>query len=182
MKYKKNNGFTLIELLVVIGVFIVLVTIVLSVIFTVFRGTTKSDSIIIVKQNGEYALSQMVKKMRFAKSLNIPSTVGGSTPSCSSGGVSVQSVQVTNVDLSTSVFSCPLNNEYPNYIDMNGVRLTNSNEVIVSSCYFLCKQEVGHSPTISIVFNLTKVNSSGLPEGNTSIPFQSSVTLRNVGQ
>lgn len=177
----KIKGFTLIEVLVVMGIFIILTTVVLSVLITVLRGSRQSDSIILVRQNGEHAMAQMIRTMRFAASLDYPSPLGGTPPVCSSSGIATQNVQVTSVNLSQTTFSCPSNFNYPNFISLNGTMLTNSNTVVVKSCSFVCAQQAGGPPTISISFTLLKVNSSGLPEGNSTIPFQSSVTLRNLG-
>jgi prepilin-type N-terminal cleavage/methylation domain-containing protein len=174
-----NLGFTLIEVLVVISVFTVLSTVIVAILFTVIRGTKKSDSITVVRQNGEYAIDQIIKKIRFAKSLDYPSPAGGAPPECSSSGTTVSSVTITNLDLSQTVFSCPGSLTYPNNISLDGAGLTNSNSVIVTSCSFVCSQNSGGPLTIGVYFDLTKVSSSGLPEENTTIPFQSSVTLRN---
>ncbi len=177
---KKNKGFTLIEVLVVIGIFIVLTTVVLSVLITVLRGSKQSDSIILVRQNGEHAMNQMVKTMRFSGSLDYPRPLGGTPPVCSGSGITTQSVQVTSLTLIQDTFSCPSNFNYPNFIALNGTRLTNSNTVVVKSCSFVCTQPTGGPPTIGISFTLSKVNSSGLTEGNSSSSFQTSVTLRNI--
>jgi len=170
----RSRGFTLIEVLVVIGIFIILTTVVLSILLTVLRGTRNSDSIISVRQNGEYAMGQMVKELRFARSLDSPS-------SCSSTGTTVQSVQVTQIDLTQKTISCPASLNYPNFISANGSMLTNSNLGIIRSCYFVCTQISGGTTSISIFFSLQRVNTGGFLESNTTIPFQSSVTLRNVG-
>lgn len=180
-KFEFFNGFTLIELLVAMGIFLTLSTVIFSIIVTVLRGAKKSDSIISVRQNGEYAIDQIVKTLRFAISLDYPNPIGGTMPACSSTGTIVQDVRITKVDLSQNIFSCPSSSNYPNYITFDGGMLTNSSNVVVKSCYFVCTQNIGEMPTIGIFFNLTKVNSSSLLEGDTSIPFQSAVTLRNIG-
>jgi type II secretory pathway pseudopilin PulG len=175
----KFTGFTLIELLVVIGIVIGFSFIVFSVILTVLRGANKSDSIIIVKQNGDYAIDQIVKTLRFARSLDDPTVLGGASPSCSSSGTTVQTVRITKIDLTTATVSCPVSLNSPNFISLNGRMLTNSSAVVVTSCSLVCKQELGRQPNIGVFFTLSKVNSSGLPDDEVSIPFQTSVVLRN---
>lgn len=176
-----RRGFTLVEILVGMVIFITVVTVVLSVFITVLRGSKNSDSLILVKQNGEKAMNQIVKGLRYAKSLDYPNLSGGSVPACTEAGTVVTSVSVTSVNLTQSVFSCPSVFNNPNYIDVNGNRLTDINSVLVESCYFVCTQKIGSSPVISINFQLSKINPNGLIEGRVVIPFQSSVTLRNIG-
>src|SRR6476620_10997524 len=62
------SGFTLIELLIaVVG------TIAVSVLSFTLRGSKKSDSIEVIRQSGDAALSKMVRTIRYAKSLDSPS-------------------------------------------------------------------------------------------------------------
>ncbi len=180
-KPRNKYGFTLIELLVVIGVFVVIITVIFGILVTVLRSTKNSDSLIEVRQNGEFVISRIVTGLRFAQNLDYPGTFGAAAPACSPGGTKVQKVVVTNIDQTTTTVSCPASFNAPNYIDMNGSKLTNSNTVLVKSCYFICTQSDISRPTINIFFNLSKINSSALPEGNSQIPFETSVTLRNIG-
>ncbi len=168
---RNDNGFTLVEILVVSGISIILLTVIISILVIVMRGAKKSDSVVIVRQNGEQAMTQMVRTMRFAKSLDDPCPL--TDPS---------SVIITVVDDTQYTFTCPTDFTSTNYIDMNGVNLTNSTTVLVTACSFVCTQQAGGSPTIGISFTLSKVNSSGVPEGDAVIPFQSSVTLRNINE
>jgi prepilin-type N-terminal cleavage/methylation domain-containing protein len=179
-QFSFQRGFTLIELLVVLGIITILTTIIVSILVTVLRGTNKSDSIILVKQNGEHAISQIVRELRFAQSLQYPSPIGGAAPVCSSSGISVSEVRITSVSLASTTFLCPSSFNYPNFISINGVKLTNSNTVVVKSCNFVCTQSGGGPPTIGISFSLSEANAGPLVENNTTIPFQSSVTFRNL--
>ena len=173
---KKFYGFTLVEMLVVFGVFLIISTIILGILFTVLRGSNKSDSVIMVKQNGEYAMNQMVSSMRYAKSLDSPTQAA-----CTNSGINVSSIQVTTLDMVKTTISCPATFTYPTFIDINGVKLTNTNTVVVETCHFSCTQVNSGNPIIGIYFSLFKVNSNGLPEGGAKIPFESSVALRNIG-
>lgn len=175
-----SPGFTLIEILVVISVFILLTAIILSILITILRTTKKSDSVILVRQNGEHAMTRLIRELRFAKSLDNPSTAGGAAPACSDTGINVQEIQITGTDLSQTNFTCPTNFNYPNFIALNGTALTNTNTIVVKSCSFNCSQLSNGPPNIKISFSLSKINSEGLMENNTTIPFQASVTLRNL--
>lgn len=170
---RNKKGFTLVEILVTSGIFIIITTIIVSILFIILRGAKKSDSIVIVRQNGEQAMAQMVRIMRFAKSLDYPATCDGTQK---------DHISVTAVDLSQTTFTCPsAPAPTPNFIDLNSTKLTNDAAVVVDSCSFVCTQQAGNSPIIGISFTLSKKNLSGLPEENSRIPFKSSVTLRNIG-
>ncbi len=169
---RSEKGFTLVEVLVVSGIFIIITTVVVSIFFIILRGSKKSDSIVIVRQNGEQAMAQMVRIMRFAKSLDDPCPL-----------IDQSSVTITAADVAQTVyeFTCPAVFTAPNFIGLNGTKLINDATVVVDSCYFVCTQQAGSSPTIGISFTLSKRNIGGLPEENSTIPFKSSVTLRNIG-
>lgn len=165
---QRLKGFTLVELLVVSGVFIIITTSVVSILYIVFRDNTKANSIMIVRHDGEQAMAQMVRIMRFAKSLDDACPLPDD-----------KSVTITAADASQTVyaFTCPLNP--PNFIGLNGTKLTNDASVVVELCSFVCTLQAG-SPNIDISFTLSKKNLSGLPEENTKISFHDSVTLRNI--
>ena len=57
-----QKGFTLVELLVVAGIFVTISTVILSIFVISLRGSSKSDYILTMKQNGNFAASQMVKQ------------------------------------------------------------------------------------------------------------------------
>lgn len=166
---KLQKGFTLVEVLVASSVFTIISITVVSVLFIVLRNTKKSDSVTIVKQNGEQAMTQMVRVLRFTKSLDEPSSCDG-TPQTQ--------IKITATDLIKSSLTCPT--LLQNYIGLNGVKLTNDAVVTVGSCSFVCSMLENSSPIINISFSLSKINLSGLPEEDTIIPFQSSVNLRNI--
>lgn len=178
---RNDNGFTLVEVLVVSGIFVILSTIIVSILAIVLRGAKKSDSMVIVRQNGEQAMAQMVRILRFAKSVDYPATCDGVT---SQDHITISLA----VDSSTTTFSCPGYNGSTGIKSEGTVAISLTNLQTVSvitshplpSCSFVCTQQAGGSPRIDISFTLSKVNSSGAPEGDAVIPFHSSVTLRNI--
>lgn len=113
------SGFTLIELLVVMAVILSIGGILTSIIFSTLRGTGKTTTLISVRSNGEYAISQIVKTIRNARSFNgVSSSSDFTSPSTSCVGTTVgagtptpapttyQSVEVTGFDNGITVLSC----------------------------------------------------------------------------
>ncbi len=171
MLQRNLAGFTLIEVLVVMGVFVTVSGIILSILFVSLRGSRKSDLIVSVRQNGDVAMSQMVRMIRYAKSLDSPT-------SCVPSVVYLNSITITSADDNQTVFSCPVSSGTG--ISSNSASLIDVNAVAVSSCSFSCTQaSLSDPPSITINFILSALGGGNLVEGQTSIPFQTSVTMRN---
>ena len=169
---KLTQGFTLIELLVVVSVVIIVGLILLSVIISTLRGTSKATVLSDVKQNGDYALSQMVRSIRSASSLDIAP--------CGNPSSSVQTITVTQIDTTKSIFDCS-----GTTITSNGVSLldTNAVKLVPSTCSIVCSQQnAADTPVLQIQFSLQQNSTSSLQENTASIPFQTSVTMRNLQQ
>ena len=165
----RNKGFTLIELLTVAAILAVLGTIVVSVITVTLRGTKKTDLLEIARQNGDTALSQMVRGIRYAASLDNPTSC---VPSKSVGSITVTSV-TTHIQ---TTYSCNAGT-----ITSNNVSLFNTTTLNVSSCSFTCMQTtVNNPPTITIQYSLSPALTGSFAETKFNLPFQSSVTMRNV--
>lgn len=167
-----KGGFTLVELLVAFGIFSILGTITISILFTTLRSGKKSDVLIVLKQNGNTAMSQIVRNIRYAKSLDSPST-------CTST-VNTTSISITSsADDGRTTYSCT-GGRYPS-IASNGASLIDQNNIRVTDCSFTCSQAtLNDPPTISLVFKLNARSPAGIIESSGSIPFQTSVTLRNI--
>lgn len=165
---KNNKGFTLIELLTVIAILGVIGTIVVAVITMTLRGTKKADLLDTARQNGDTALSQMVKSIRYAKSLDDPtSCVDEST---------INSITVTSLAANSQItYACENDT-----IASNGASLIDNSVIKVSNCSFVCKQEtVSDPPTVTILYTLEPKVRSDFIETNFTLPFQTSVTMRN---
>lgn len=170
-KRKLHKGFTLIELLTAIGIFGVIGTIAVSVIFITFRGTKKSETITIVKQNGDYALTQIVKSIRYAKSLDSP-------VSCVPAAFPTSIIITSSYDDGQTTYSCPAGASTT--LSSNSASLIDTQAVTISGCSFTCSQKTSADPpTINIKFTLTANSATGFIENTASIPFESSVTMRN---
>lgn len=167
-QFAKQKGFTLIELLTVLTILGVIGTIVVAVITMTLRGTKKSDLLEVGRQNGDTALSQIVKGIRYASTLNSPSTC---IPAAT-----VPSITVTSLtDSAQTTYAC-----VNNTIASNSASLVDTNSLTVSNCSFVCSQtQTGAPPTITISYTLQPKTSSSFVETNFNLPFQTSVTMRN---
>lgn len=172
--FLNNRGFTLVELLVVLAIFITVGGLILSVLFISLRGSTKTQVETMVKQNGSYALSQIVRTVRYAGSLDTPTSC---VPSATVQSIAVRSL----ADSEQTVFSCPA--APGEGISSNSASLVDTNSLTVTNCSFTCKQEASNqAPQITIEFTLSAKNTGGLLEASSTIPFQSTVIMRNVMQ
>src|SRR5256885_8604568 len=72
--FSQQKGFTLIEMLAVISIFGVVSSIIVSILFVGLRGARKSEVLNAIRQNGNVAISQVQRNVRFAGILNSPAT------------------------------------------------------------------------------------------------------------
>lgn len=183
---KNNRGFTLVELLAVSVVMIVVSVIVTATITSSLRGTTKTNTVNDVRQNGNYAISQVSKMIEYAKSFGgvsndysgpfdsncvnlIPSLTPTPTPS------QYSYIKITGFDNGQTIFSCT------STIASNSASLIDSNLVSVDACSFTCERaRITDSPIIGINFSLSKKTTSSLFENKASTSFKTSVKMRNL--
>ena len=71
-----KNGFTLVEMLVVIMIFAILGVVSTQALVLSLRGTSKSQSLIEVKENVDYSLSTMERLLRNAQDLDCALSTG----------------------------------------------------------------------------------------------------------
>ncbi len=192
-KFKISNsqrGFTLVELLAVAVVMVVVSVIVTATITSSLRGTTKTNTVNDVRQNGNYAISQVSKMIEYAKSfggisndnVNFTPNCVNSTPPLTPTPTPSQYnyLKITGFDNGSTIFSCSQINNL-NTIASNGASLIDSNLVSLDSCSFTCSQDrITDSPTIGITFFLSKRTTSSLFENNASVSFTTSVKMRNL--
>lgn len=167
-EFSIQRGFTLLELLIAVAIMLIVGTIVTSVLFISLRTSKKSDALILAKQQGETAMSQMSKAIRFAKTLDDP-------VSCTTS-VTQSSVTITSLlDGGQTTFSCT-----GATIASNGASLINEGILTVDSCSFVCSQSsTSEPPTISINFTLSTKTTTSFIERTATVPFQTAVTMRN---
>lgn len=173
-KFLQKRGFTLVELLVVLTIFLTVGGVIITVLFISFRGSSKSEVVTSVKQSGTFALSQIVKSIRYAGSLDTPDSC---IPSTSSSTLTVTSI----TDGLQTTYSCPADMNSP--ITSNSAALVDTSKVVVSQCSFTCSQtSLVDPPKVTIQFTLTSKSGGGALVDTSTIPFQSSVIMRNAAQ
>lgn len=187
-KFKISNsqrGFTLVELLAVSVVMIAVSIIVTATITSSLRGTTKTNTINDVRQNGNYAISQVSKMIEYAKSFGGVSNDGVSfTSSCinltppltpTPTPSQYSNIKIIGFDDRETIFSCS------SVIASNGASLIDANLVSVDSCWFTCEHaRITDAPIIGINISLIKKTTSSLFESNASVSFKTSVKMRNL--
>lgn len=194
---RDKHGFTLIELLVVIAVIGVVIILAGVILVSSLRGTSKANTTTVVRQNGNYAISQMAKMIRSAKRLEgvsldrstyfpncVLPTAGPTTPTPAPRRY--KSIKITSFDEGQTIFACqPVDGTTPANISSNSALLLDTTTVSLdySSCYFACTQDnVFLAPTAGIYFNLSKGSTTSFFEQTTSIPFQTTVLMRNASR
>jgi type II secretory pathway pseudopilin PulG len=180
-QFSTSGGFTIIEVLASLAVVIVVGSIIGSVIFSSSGGAAKSNVLNTVRQNGNYALSQWEKTARNSTGLVSP---------CITPTPSASSIAFINSDSTVTTFSCVTASGASNGIfegQAASVNVTpapipfiDQNNVAVTSCNFSCSQGgVGSYPSVVFSFTLSQKASTSFFEQQTSLPFETSVTLRN---
>jgi prepilin-type N-terminal cleavage/methylation domain-containing protein len=172
---KMRKGFTLVEFLIVTALLGIIGSVVLSVLFTTFRVSKKADSLVELRQTGDSVVSQVVKNIRYAKSLDYPT-------SCVGGVVSPYVTVSSIVDSSQTTFSCEASS-LGGKIASNGASLIDDARISATNCFFTCTQNSpSDPPTINFSFRLQLLNDTVFSESQAFVPFQTSVILRNHNQ
>ncbi len=200
-KTLNDQGFTLIELLVVLMILTIVGGVALGIITGTLRGINKASSVNNIRQNGNYALSQISKTIAYAQNfcgvstdnnpgiLNNSCDVNGTNGStyitdCPSTSTTVYKyIRVQSFDGGTTVYSCNGQTDSPPYtIASNGASLVDSS-LYVTNCQILCNGSgTGVSPLVTISFTVqtfNPLNPAQLAEQKSSLDFETSVQPRN---
>lgn len=171
----KQKGFTLVEMLAVMVVFVVIGSFVTAILITSLRGNNKTNTLTAVRQNGNYALSQMAKTIRNARYLVSPSSCGTvSNPTITT------TLQLKDPNGNTITYDCS-----GGTISSNSSSLLDTNTVSLSTCQFTCgKETLIDPPEIGIDFSLLQKNTTtkfaDMTASASAIEFTTSVVLRNI--
>lgn len=156
-----KKGFTLIELIIAIAIFVVVTSLVVSLLMTSLKGQKKVIAIQNVQDNARYLMEFMAKEIRMSDidsatyyTLNI-SRPGGESVSYSFVG--------DNIIRTDSSMSGPIN----------------SNQVLVNGRFYATGIGSGDNqqPKVTIVM---KVETQGKPEEESEISIQTTLTPRNL--
>jgi len=179
----KPTGFTLIEVLIVMAVAAAVGSTVFGILFTTLRSYNKANSVTLVRQNGENAISQMTRLIRSAKTFEGVGT-GDDTFTTDCPQITppprYSQVKLTSFDGTSIVLSCEAET-----ISLNGSPLINNSEVTLGEnpCYFVCTQSApSGAPRIDINFSLLRKDANNVTDKQAKLDFHTSVIPRNVGQ
>lgn len=193
-KFKFNNGYTLIELVIVMLLLIITGALVVGIISSTLRGSSKTRLTSDLAQNGNFALTLISnilinsqKMVSFTKDGGVE--VSDCTESTSTGvPLSGQGVTVLGFDGGTTKLFCNgptissssaiFANSTPLPTPYATASLLDNSQVEVTSCSFTCSQINTYSPPrIDISFQLDKAQVGNVAAP--SVKFNTSITLRN---
>ena len=191
---RQQKGFSLIELLISIVVLVALGWITTGVMFSVLRGSNKTNVIENIRQNGNYALNQISKNIEYAQTFDGVSVNGATyVPNCLNGGPSYkyQYLKVTTFNSGPLQYKClippPPGSPTFTVSDDGGttetsiVDTSSTSSIAFENCSITCIQTNDMDvPIIGISFTLKPVTPSGLVEDSSPpIEFKTSVAIRN---
>ncbi len=181
---RKQKGYTLIELLVVMIVLVTVGIIVTAILVSSLRGTNKAVTTETVRKNGNHTIQQIAKMIEFAQSFVGVSNdnLSFSTACLSSSPIpQYKYIKIISFDNNATTFSCLNSQAAP--IASNGASLVNASDISVTSCYFTCsRSSISQPPVIGINFTLSQSQQSSFFEKRATIPFSTSVVIRNLNE
>lgn len=187
------QGFTIVEMLVVMAILVTVGTIILAILVISLQGTSKTNNQQTAREYGQFALLQLSRSIRYAKSFDgVRISNGGELTTDCTQSVDTQykEVQITGFDDTVTTYACMkddseaddvakwytlLSKSTPAGTDETTITpLLNPIVVTTPSCHFTCQQgTVGEAPTIGIFFELMVNGSEQI------FPFQATVVPRN---
>jgi len=162
---KKNLGFTLIEILIVVTALALLMVAGGNLLFGSLLGSSKSEILKEVKQNGEFALKIINDSIINASKLEL----------CDS-----KTLTIKNQNNQTITFKVINDQNNIPRLASNSSYLT-SNKVKITNLSFICpsEEEIGSPPTIGINFTVSQAQETDRPEKKASLSFSAVATMRN---
>lgn len=164
IKHKKQKAFSLVEILVVISIFAVIGILTTRSIFITLRSSRKSDSLVRVRENVNYAMGIIERQIRTAESVNCATVTANNLPYIADGGIS------TSFSLATVGTD--------RYIASGAARLT-SNDVTVTSATFTCTQDLNKNNPPSINISIVAEDNKSIGAEKGSVSSQTEILLRN---
>jgi prepilin-type N-terminal cleavage/methylation domain-containing protein len=178
-----QKGMSLIELLVSLLIVTTISSVALGIIWISLRSTVKVNNMNLIRQNGNFAITQMTKTLQYSRKFDGVSTDGVTyVMTCQDpASATLQSyshVRVTSQSNTPIILGCLTT---PSTVASNSASLLNTAVYTVSSCKFTCTQADVDSPyTIGIEFTIKKIIGGNLFDDPAPVTFQSSATIRNI--
>lgn len=177
----KNKGFTLVELLISIAIIITSATVVVAIITSSFRGSSKTLINEEVRQSGNTTLAQVGKMIQFADSFDGVEDLSGEVQNncINSSG--------EDVDYKAILFE---SDKIPHRLActdegliLDNLPMIDEGRLTVENCSLTCSQtSATDTPTIGITFSLSRYISD-LPEQSTNFSeFSKKFKMRNLNQ
>lgn len=182
-----QRGYTLIELLAVTAILVSVGSLIIGVLYTTLRGSSKTNLNNVIAQNGNYALS-VISNIAIS-STRITAINGNPIADCTSPPPVISSIQFKRSDGGLTTLSCEALSPSITSVTSNSASLINTSQVKVdtsnpSNCYFKCSQPSGDpyaNPIIEAGFLLRDLGNSAFVENvsSGSAFFKTSVQMRN---
>jgi prepilin-type N-terminal cleavage/methylation domain-containing protein len=193
---QNKKGFTLIELLASIAVIVVIGSVIAGIITSSLRGSNKTNTIEAIRQNGNYALSQISKNIEYAQVFNGLSRNGTNYDTSCQFSIAptptpvitpYNFIKITGLNNNIIEYKCDTSASPVVFtVNNNGNEnaIIDTNSVNLTSCSITCTQtNETDVPIIGIGFTLGPKKQNGLVENSTPpITFQTSVTMRNYAK
>lgn len=161
---KKSFGFTLIEILIVITALALLTVIGSNLFFGSLLGSSKSEILREVRQNGEYALKVMEETIKNAARLEF----------CDSTTITVKDQNNQNI-----TFKVLSDEDNIPRIASNSSYLTNNKVKVTNFTLGCANSPPGLPPKIEVNFIVEQKEATDRPEKKASMQFSTTVTMRN---
>jgi prepilin-type N-terminal cleavage/methylation domain-containing protein len=174
-------GFTFIELLVSMSIILLVGSLILVVFFMSLRGAEKSQHLLTLRQNGNFALTQMVKSVRLAKGFPEGTLCDGTT--------ALPSISIISAtDLTITTYACTEaepGSEFATIASRSAsgdeTQLLDGSTVKTNGCSFTCgTQGPFQTPYLRINFSLIPAAADPQQSDTSSLPFSSTIILKNA--
>jgi prepilin-type N-terminal cleavage/methylation domain-containing protein len=159
-KSHEVSGMSLIEILVVVTIFAILGIVVTRAVILTISGSKKSESLVRVRENLNYAMGVVERQLRNADAIT-------TCPNTDASRIDYQDIYGN----STS-FTCA------NGAVASGSAQLTSSEVVITACSFICQPGLSNNPvSVNVSFTAKDANTTGIQRS--SVDLTSQIYLRN---
>jgi len=159
MKIRACRGISFIEILITVAIFAVLGILIGRIVVITLRGSNKSEALVKVRENLDYAVAVMERQIRNAEMV---------TP-CPNENV--LRLDYRDIKGTASYFAC-VTAANDSYVASGSSRLT-SNDIFVTSCSILCQPaQDNKQPSVTINLEARDSRSQSIETAKTSATTQ----------